>query len=187
MSGLETRSQEWRKEITSMVQEAEHRQEMRLHKTVAGQEARFRSIVDELKSMIAGLSWQNMEIAEQSVRQEPVQIEENVESPDRETVGNKNRAEQVLEGNVCDGNPWGSNTKLEFPWLLRAVEEGLLHFKAMSSEYGPISSQGGSAHPSGRIAQMMNADHDSIACPQPRVPPPRRQQKTMLYNNDLFL
>lgn len=55
------------------------------------------------------------------------------------------------------------------------------------------TNQGGSAHSSGRRAQMMNANHllnfhyDPIARNQPRAPPPRRQQKTKPYNKDLFL
>ncbi|KAJ9132884.1 hypothetical protein P3X46_033709 [Hevea brasiliensis] len=57
----------------------------------------------------------------------------------------------------------------------------------------PINSQGGSAHSSGRRAQMMNANHllnfhyDPIIRPHPRAPPPRRQQKIKPYNKDLFL
>ncbi|KAF2299173.1 hypothetical protein GH714_030897 [Hevea brasiliensis] len=79
-----------------------------------------------------------------------------------------------------------------------AIEEVFLHFKAMRrSEYDPINSQEGSAYLSGRRAQMMNADHllnfhndqnnDPIAHPQPRVPPPRQQQKIKPYNKDLFI
>ncbi|XP_065866313.1 uncharacterized protein [Euphorbia lathyris] len=57
----------------------------------------------------------------------------------------------------------------------------------------PTNSQGGIAQSCGRRAQTMNANHllnfhyDPISQPQPRAPPPRRQQKIKPYNKDLFL
>ncbi|KAJ4959644.1 hypothetical protein NE237_019554 [Protea cynaroides] len=58
---------------------------------------------------------------------------------------------------------------------------------------GSIGFQGTTTHSAVRKNQMMNANHllnfyyDPISRPQPRIPPPRRQQKTKPYNKDLFL
>ncbi|KAF2302258.1 hypothetical protein GH714_033901 [Hevea brasiliensis] len=73
---VETHSQEWRKEIASMVIEAEYRQEARLQEMVASQEVKFKGIVDELKSLITGLSCQNVEAVRQKNCSEQSQVEE---------------------------------------------------------------------------------------------------------------
>uniref|UniRef100_A0A5B7BNR4 Putative RING finger protein 10 isoform X1 n=1 Tax=Davidia involucrata TaxID=16924 RepID=A0A5B7BNR4_DAVIN len=60
---------------------------------------------------------------------------------------------------------------------------------------GSINCQGSATHSSGRKTQMVNGNHllnfryDPISRPQPRAPPPRRQQKRIRkpYNKDLFL
>ncbi|KAF2315164.1 hypothetical protein GH714_038302 [Hevea brasiliensis] len=111
-----------------MVVEAKHRHEMRLKEMVAGQEARFQSIVDELKSLIARLSQQNIEIAEQRVcRQELVQIEKNEDHQTGERVGNKNPGEQLQEGNVGDNNPWETHEN--------RVKVAALHLKGQAIKW----------------------------------------------------
>ncbi|XP_042501141.1 RING finger protein 10 isoform X2 [Macadamia integrifolia] len=58
---------------------------------------------------------------------------------------------------------------------------------------GSVGFQGTSTHSAVRKNQMMNANHllnfhyDPISRPQPRIPPPRRQQKIKPYNKDLFI
>ncbi|XP_008791034.2 RING finger protein 10 [Phoenix dactylifera] len=58
---------------------------------------------------------------------------------------------------------------------------------------GIVGMQGSSAHSAARRNQVVNANHllnfyyDPISRPQPRLPPPRRQQKIKPYNKDLFL
>lgn len=53
--------------------------------------------------------------------------------------------------------------------------------------------QGNTAQPAARRHQVVSANHllnfyyDPISRPQPRLPPPRRQQKIKPYNKDLFL
>ncbi|KAF2291068.1 hypothetical protein GH714_019562 [Hevea brasiliensis] len=105
--GVEMQSQVWWKELASMVTEAEHRQEARLQEMLAGQEAKFQGIMDELKSLIAGLNCQDVETAERRHWDEQVPI----------------------ANNNASGNSWNSFAKLEFPhfggeglegWLLRA-------------------------------------------------------------------
>lgn len=56
-----------------------------------------------------------------------------------------------------------------------------------------LGTQGSTAHSSARRNQVVSANHllnfyyDPISRPQPRLPPPRRQQKIKPYNKDLFL
>ncbi|XP_043724657.1 RING finger protein 10 isoform X2 [Telopea speciosissima] len=58
---------------------------------------------------------------------------------------------------------------------------------------GSVGFQGTTTHSAVRKNQMMNANHllnfhyDPISRPQPRIPPPRRQQKIKPYNKDLFI
>ncbi|KAK9272078.1 hypothetical protein L1049_002447 [Liquidambar formosana] len=58
---------------------------------------------------------------------------------------------------------------------------------------GSSNLHGSTTHSAGRRTQMMNGNHllnfhyDPISRPQPRAPPPRRQQKIKPYNRDLFL
>ncbi|KAF2317220.1 hypothetical protein GH714_017778 [Hevea brasiliensis] len=72
--GVDTQSQEWRKELASMVIEVEHRQEARLQEMLAGQETKFHGIMDELKSLIAGLNCQDVETVEKRHWDEQVPI-----------------------------------------------------------------------------------------------------------------
>ncbi|KAF2291044.1 hypothetical protein GH714_019309 [Hevea brasiliensis] len=93
LPGVEMQSQVWWKELASMVIEAEHRQEARLQEMLAGQEAKFQGIMDELKSLIAGLNCQDVETAERRHWDEQVPI----------------------ANNNASGNSWNSFAKLEFP------------------------------------------------------------------------
>ncbi|XP_024021155.1 RING finger protein 10 isoform X1 [Morus notabilis] len=58
---------------------------------------------------------------------------------------------------------------------------------------GSANSHGSSTPSGGRRSQLMSGNHllnfhyDPISRPQPRAPPPRRQQKLKPYNKDLFL
>ncbi|XP_010929676.1 uncharacterized protein [Elaeis guineensis] len=58
---------------------------------------------------------------------------------------------------------------------------------------GTVGTQGSTAHSAARRNQVVSANHllnfyyDPISRPQPRLPPPRRQQKIKPYNKDLFL
>ncbi|RVW45252.1 RING finger protein 10 [Vitis vinifera] len=57
---------------------------------------------------------------------------------------------------------------------------------------GSINFHGSTTHSAGRKTQMngnhlLNFHYDPISRPQPRAPPPRRQQKIKPYNKDLFL
>ncbi|XP_059645281.1 uncharacterized RING finger protein P8B7.23 [Cornus florida] len=58
---------------------------------------------------------------------------------------------------------------------------------------GSSCCQGRTMHSAGRKTQIVNGNHllnfryDPISRPQPRAPPPRRQQKRKPYNKDLFL
>lgn len=58
---------------------------------------------------------------------------------------------------------------------------------------GTVGIQGSTSHSAARRNQVVSANHllnfyyDPISRPQPRLPPPRRQQKIKPYNKDLFL
>ncbi|KAF2317382.1 hypothetical protein GH714_021382 [Hevea brasiliensis] len=115
-----------------MVIEAEHRQEARLQEKMAGQEAKFQGIADELKYLIAGLSCQNVETMERRHHDEQV----------------------LLVDNVVRVNPWNSSTKLEFShFSAEGLEDLTMTFQLLEGQYFTLK---GEQHGSGQSLNVLN-------------------------------
>lgn len=93
MAGVETHSQELRKEIASLVVEAENRQEARFKEAMITQESKLMGIMDELRMLITGMG------------------KSSGESSSLKTLGEPSSKEGDLIKNLL----WNSSAKLEFP------------------------------------------------------------------------